>query len=220
MKRASRSARIQGYYDEFAPDYVATWKSIQFYEKPVRDFLREVVRGGVSVLDAGCGPGHLTRGLPPSVEVVGFDIAEAMLELARKGRPAGAYHRHDYHDPLPRAWGRFEVVLALGTFEFCDDLELVLRNLAAAMQPGGRMFMSVVERRPGVRLHKGKRRPLSEAELSGVNMFLYTFAEQVGAIMGAGLLPRSYRHHPGWHHTEYDVDVLYALWDLEAPHER
>ena len=122
MKRATRIERLVDYYEDFAPDYVSTWKDIQHYEKPVRAFLREAVADGGRVLDAGCGPGHLTRDLPPSVEVVGFDIAEGMLEIARKKRPHGAYHRHDYHLPIPRSWGRFDVALALGTLEFCDDL--------------------------------------------------------------------------------------------------
>ncbi|WP_437283122.1 class I SAM-dependent methyltransferase [Sorangium sp. So ce375] len=218
MKRATRIERLVDYYEDFAPDYVSTWKDIQHYEKPVRAFLREVVTEGARVLDAGCGPGHLTRDLPPSVDVVGFDIAEGMLEIARKKRPHGAYHRHDYHLPIPRSWGRFDVALALGTLEFCDDLPLVLGNLAGGMRPGGRLLVSIVERRPNVRLHERHARPLSDAELSGVKMYLYTFAEQTDAILASGLLPRSYRLHPGWRHTEYDVDVLYALWDLEASH--
>ncbi len=217
MKRSTRIERLVGYYEDFAPDYVSTWKDIQHYEKPVRAFLRDAVPEGGRVLDAGCGPGHLTRDLPPSVDVVGFDIAEGMLEIARKKRPLGAYHRHDYHLPIPRSWGRFDVALALGTLEFCDDLALALTNLAGAMRPGGRMLVSIVERRPHVRMHERAARPLSDAELSGVSMYLYTFAEQTDAILRAGLLPRSYRLHPGWRHTEYDVDVLYALWDLEAP---
>ena len=196
MKRATRIERLVDYYEDFAPDYVSTWKDIQHYEKPVRVFLRD---------------------LPPSVDVVGFDIAEGMLEIARKKRPQGAYHRHDYHLPIPRSWGRFDVALALGTLEFCDDLALVLKNLAGAMRPGGRMLVSIVERRPHVRMHERAARPLSDAELSGVSMYLYTFAEQTDAILRSGLLPRSYRLHPGWRHTEYDVDVVYALWDLEAP---
>ncbi|WP_437683694.1 class I SAM-dependent methyltransferase [Sorangium sp. So ce131] len=220
MKRSTRIERLAGYYEDFAPDYVSTWKEIQHYEKQVRAFLREVVVDGTRVLDAGCGPGHLTRDLPASVDVVGFDIADGMLEIARKRRPHGAYHRHDYHLAIPRSWGRFDAVLALGTLEFCDDLGLVLENLARAMRPSGRMLVSIVERRPDVRLHDRAARPLSEVELSGVSMYLYTFAEQAEAIQRAGLLPRSYRHHPGWRHTEYDVDVLYALWDLEAPRGR
>ena len=220
MKRTTRIGRLEEYYEDFAPEYVSTWKSIQGYAAPVREFLREAAGEGTRVLDVGCGPGHLTQALPPSVEVVGCDIAERMLAIARQRRPHGEYHVHDYHDPIPRSWGRFDAVLALGTLEFCDDLPLVLGHLAAAMRPGGRLFMSVVERRPGQRLHRRGRRPLSEAELPGVDMFLYTFGEQVAAIEHAGLLPLSYRHQKGWTHTEYEVDVLYALWDLERQSPR
>lgn len=220
MKRATRIERLADYYDDFAPDYISTWKTIQHYEKRARAFLREVVPADARVLDAGCGPGHLTRDLPPSVDVVGFDISERMLAIARRRRPHGVYHQHDYHVPIPRSWGRFDAALALGTLEFCDDLPLVLGNLAGALRPGGRMLASIVERRPSVRLHDRPRRPLSDVELSGVSMYLYTFAEQTEAIRLAGLLPRGYQLHPGWRHTEYEVDVLYALWDLEAPRGR
>ncbi|HSN99187.1 MAG TPA: class I SAM-dependent methyltransferase [Candidatus Nanopelagicales bacterium] len=220
MKRATRIERLGSYYEDFAPEYVSTWKSIQGYAKAAREFLKSAVEDEARVLDVGCGPGHLTRELPPSVEVVGCDIAEGMLTIARRNRPHGAYHVHDYHQPIPRSWGRFDAILALGTLEFCDDLPLVLSNLAAAARPGGRLFLSVVERRPGRRLHEGRKRPLSAGELPGVEMFLYSFAEQVAAIEQAGLLPLAYRHQKGWSHTEYEVDVFYALWDLERPHGR
>ena len=107
------------------------------------------------------------------------------------------------------------MVLAVGTLEFCEDLALVLGNLAKAMQTGGRLFMSVVERRPNVRMQDRAKRPLSEVDLVRVSMFLYSFGAQTAAIEQAGLVPWSYRLHPGWRHAEYDVDVLYALWDLE-----
>lgn len=217
MKRSTRLERLKGYYDEFAPEYLAHWKDIQGYRAPVRAFLRDAVPDRARVLDAGCGPGHLTQDLPASVDVVGFDIAESMLDLARRRRPHGAYHVHDYHLPIPRAWGRFDAALALGTLEFCDDLPLVLGHLAAALRPGGRLFASVVERRPGVRLHERASRPLSGADLPGVRMYLYTFGEQAAAIEQAGLVPLRYEHHAGWRHTEYEVDVRYALWDLERP---
>lgn len=214
MKRSTRVERLESYYEDFAPDYVATWRGIEGYAQVARAFLKEAAGEGARVLDVGCGPGHLTSRLPPSVEVVGCDIAEGMLALARRRRPHGEYHIHDYHQPIPRSWGRFDAVLTLGTLEFCDDLPLVLSNLAEATHPGGRLLLSIVERRPGQRLHRGRRRPIT-AELPGVEMFLYTFGEQVAAIEQAGLLPRSYRHQKGWTHTEFDVDVLYALWDLE-----
>ena len=115
MKRATRVERLGEYYGEFAPDYVATWKSIEGYGAEVREFLRSAVGEGAGVggrvLDVGCGPGQLTEGLPRSVEVVGCDISERMLSMARRRRPHGSYHIHDYHEPIPRAWGRFDAAL-------------------------------------------------------------------------------------------------------------
>ena len=46
---------------------------------------------GMRLLDVGCGPGRHARALAArGIEVVGIDISERFVELARDGAPAGA----------------------------------------------------------------------------------------------------------------------------------
>ncbi|PPK90884.1 methyltransferase family protein [Kineococcus xinjiangensis] len=201
------------YYDDFAPHYVSGWRSLEHYGPLVADFLLRTVTPECRVLDVGCGPGQLTRNLAPSVSVTGIDLSPRMLAVAGRERPGGRYEQHDFHDPLPESWGRFDVVIAVGCLEFCRDLASTLRNLADVCAPGARLLVGVVEdrasREPG-----RSRRAFSDAGLPGVDMHCYDATAQLSAVTSAGLAPWSYRFVPAWRHEEYSYVVQYGLWEL------
>ncbi|WP_345711089.1 class I SAM-dependent methyltransferase [Kineococcus glutinatus] len=216
--RSPENEAIGLYYDDFAPAYVPGWRSLQHYGSLVADFLLRTVTPECRVLDVGCGPGQLTRNLAPDVSVTGVDLSPRMLAVARTERPGGRYEQHDFHDPLPGGWGRFDVVVAVGCLEFCRDLTATLRNLADACAPGARLLVGVVEdrtaREPG-----HSRRAFSEDGLPGVDMHCYDATAQLAAVTAAGLSPWSYRFVPAWRHEEYSYVVQYGLWELrkDAP---
>jgi len=201
---------IAGYYDDFAPHYVPGWRSIEHYGPLVTDFLLRATTPQARVLDVGCGPGQLTANLPADVEVLGADVSPQMLMAAQENRPRGRYEEHDFHDPFPSEWGRFDVVLTVGCLEFCRDLTLTLRNIAAACAPGAHAMIAVVEDRA---LGTG-RREFSAEGLPGIDMFTYDATAQLAAITAAGFSPWSYRFVPAWRHEEYGYDVRYGLWEL------
>ncbi len=62
----------------------------------VRGNARRVVQ---RVLDLGCGGGHVDYGLKRYFRIVGVDLSEAMLALARKLNPEETYLRGDLRDP-------------------------------------------------------------------------------------------------------------------------
>ncbi|MEW1959392.1 class I SAM-dependent methyltransferase [Kineococcus sp. NPDC059986] len=203
---------ISTYYDEFAPHYVPGWRSVQYYGPLVADFLLRAVTPECRVLDVGCGPGQLTSQLAEDVEVLGCDVSPQMLASARGARPSGRYELHDLHDPVPRDWGRFDVVLAVGCLEFCRDLGATLTHLAAACAPGARVLVGAVEDRtlgPGA-----TTRAFSQEGLPGVAMHAYDATAQLAAVTASGLAPYGYRYVPGWRHEEYGYVVHYGLWEL------
>lgn len=211
----AESGAIERYYDDFAPHYVPGWRSLEHYGPLVADFLLRTVTPECRVLDVGCGPGQLTANLPPDVAVTGLDLSARMLAAAAGARPGGRYEQHDFHDPLPPEWGRFDVVVAVGCLEFCHDLTATLRNLAAACAPGAWLVVGVVEdrtaREPG-----RSRRAFSAEGLPGVDMHGYDATAQLAAVTAAGLSPWSYRFVPAWRHDEYGYVVRYGLWELRA----
>lgn len=214
MSRDTQEEGVRQAYGEIAAEYEALFSVLHRYEDRVERFLADAVRPGCRVLDVGCGPGLHTRGLEPSVDVVGADLSSEMLELARRARPRAAWHLHNYHQPFPAEWGRFHVALTIGCLDFCEDLPRVLGNLAAALEPGARLLFTVLERRPG---HEGHEAPTREVQTAGpaVALHLYSFEETARAVTQAGLLPRAYTHAPGWVHLSEQRTMWFGWWDVE-----
>lgn len=208
---------IRRRYDEFAPTYVTTWSRLEGYSALVHDFLARNVRPGDRVLDVGCGPGHLTAGLEPSVDVVGLDVSEGMLEQARAVRSAATYRAHDYHNPVPEEYGSFDVVLAVGSLDFCEEIALVLGHLAQATRPGGNLLVNVIERRVGLAGHEERRLPITPERMPGVDLVFHDLQEMVAAVREAELWPIRYAHYRGYRNQYHELDVHYAMWELQKP---
>jgi malonyl-CoA O-methyltransferase len=205
--------QVRQVYGEIAPVYEALFPSLHRYENRVEGFLAEAVTPGCRVLDVGCGPGLLTRGLEKSVEVVGVDLSPEMLELARKGRPSGTWRVHSYHEPIPEELGRFDVVLAVGCLDFCEDLFQALSHLGAVLKPEGRILFTVLERRPGLEGHEEPRRQLQTAG-PAVWLTFPSFEETAAALSRAGLLPSRYTYAPGWVHLSEQRTMYFGWWEV------
>jgi toxoflavin synthase len=105
---------------------------------------------GKRVLDVACGDGHFTRMLHSAgaAEVVGIDISERMIDLARKQetrQPLGIEYRvEDARAELVQA--DFDLVVAAWLLVYAQtrtDLVQMCRGLASRLRSGGR-FVTLV----------------------------------------------------------------------------
>jgi ubiquinone/menaquinone biosynthesis C-methylase UbiE len=107
-------------------------------------FFAQALRPGMNVLDVGCGPGSITRGLAELVapgSVVGIDIQAAQIEQARASAAAcGLTHlrfeRADLYD-LPFADRHFDAALANGVLMHLAQPMHALAQLRRVLRPGG-----------------------------------------------------------------------------------
>ncbi len=91
-----------------------------------------------AVVDAGCGPGHLTADLRSlGVDVIGVDLVPEFLDHARATHPDGSYLRGSMHR-LPVPDGSLTGVLAWYSLIHLppDELDEVLAELRRAARPG------------------------------------------------------------------------------------
>ena len=131
---------------------------------PGAEFLIELAspEPGERVLDVACGTGIVARRASARVgadgTVVGLDINEAMLEVARKAssdvRPMIEWRQGDATDiPLPdRA---FDVVFCQQGLQFFPDRSAALGEMHRVLVENGRLVLSVlrsIEHNPGYRL--------------------------------------------------------------------
>ncbi len=108
----------------------------------VRPFL------GHRVLEVGAGIGSMTNELLPREEYVCSDIAPDRLDILHSrfgNRPYISVGKIDVTDPDD--WGayseRYDSVVCLNVLEHLDDRPAVLRNMASALRPRGRILVIV-----------------------------------------------------------------------------
>lgn len=132
------------YEDQARAQAYATLDFPGTYYLAFRD-LPEIIRAhvrGTKAFDFGCGAGRSTRFLRAlGFEVVGADISENMLALARERDPQGKY----FFLPDGRLDGfaaEYDLVLSAFTFDNIPTLEkktALFRALNGLLRPGGRI---------------------------------------------------------------------------------
>jgi SAM-dependent methyltransferase len=103
----------------------------------------------VHVLELGSGQGDLSReinGRYPEARLLGLDISDTGLEIARKKVPAGTFLRQDFTQPLTipdvyRGWATHAVCSEV--LEHVEDPLAVLKNVRACLRPGARLVITV-----------------------------------------------------------------------------
>lgn len=124
------------------------------------------VRSGERVLDVACGTGSVARRaahrVGPSGRVVGLDLNEGMLAVARRvsgpSRPAIEWRQGDAAS-LPFPDGSFDVVTCQQALQFFPDRPRALREMRRVLAPGGRAALAVLR---GLR-HSPAYAPLADA---------------------------------------------------------
>jgi malonyl-CoA O-methyltransferase len=201
--------RIRLLYDRTAGTYEQLGAHQAHYWDRARAWLTEVSRDGFTVLDVGCGPGHLTAGLPASVDVIGCDVSPEMVRLAALARPTGSFVVHDYHQPFPAQWPLADVTVALGCLDLCSDLAQVARNLAAATRPEGRLLLTVPRAEPA-----SPRREIT-VPFWEITVRLREDAEVEAALGACGLDVIAHEAGPGFIAPGIGT-VEYGYWDLKV----
>ncbi len=104
-------------------------------------------RAGEHALDIGCGPGLTTESLALAVgadgHVLGVDIAEPMLAIAKQrcaSLPQVSLGMADV-TALPYEDARFDCALASQVYEYVEQIDTALKELARVIKPGGRAVL-------------------------------------------------------------------------------
>lgn len=108
--------------------------------------LSELLQPGMSVLDIGCGPGSITRGIAekviPNGQVLGIDLNHSLIAEARhshKNIPNLSFDVGNIYN-LPFVQ-RFDLVIASRVFHWLEYPLEALEMMAKYVKPGGRVIV-------------------------------------------------------------------------------
>lgn len=122
---------------------------VEGFDRGLSDLLRQV--GPVrSVLEVGCGEGHVTAKLAaqfPGARVLGTDFAPAIVEIARREHPQLEFRAVSIYDA--GTLGEWDLVVAPEVFEHLEEPARALKSIAAI---AGRALVVTVPREPIWRL--------------------------------------------------------------------
>jgi predicted TPR repeat methyltransferase len=143
------SAEHREYYNQWARRYDAEFAEYEGYDYPSRLaalFKALAMDGDGPIADIGCGTGLVGLALVdlmPSVEVCGFDISAAMLEIAAR---TGAYvdvAEVDLTSPPSGLPGSFGAVVSAGAFTLGHLGPDVLATIVALGRPSALFVLGV-----------------------------------------------------------------------------
>ena len=104
-------------------------------------------RSGMRVLDLACGPGTLSKPIASLLgsggELVGVDLAEGMVALAREARIPNATFAVMDIETLEFPDASFDAVACGHGLQFAPNLGRALREARRVVRPGGRLAASV-----------------------------------------------------------------------------
>jgi len=107
-------------------------------------FLLPELRPGMRLLDVGCGPGSITRGLAERLapgQVIGLDLSRDTLATARQDAATRGLANLQYHEgsvyQLPFPDASFDAVFAHQVLQHLREPGTALREMLRVVRPGG-----------------------------------------------------------------------------------
>src|SRR3954454_9118827 len=132
---------VAGRYDEWAKSYdddLESWS----YQGPsvVADAVVSRQPDAGVVLDVGCGTGLVGRTLRArgfAGRLLGLDISDSSIEVARQSGAYDTVEHADLQQPLPFEDDAVDALVCVGVMTYLPEVEAVWRGVAGVVRPGG-----------------------------------------------------------------------------------
>ena len=143
------NALAQRWWDENGPQ-----KALHALNAPRLQYVADrIALHGARVLDVGCGGGLLSEAMAKAgAEVTGIDLAPELLKVARlHGLESGVkvdYRQQSVEDLAEQAPATFDAITCMEMLEHVPDPAAILAACATLLKPGGKLFVSTLNRTP------------------------------------------------------------------------
>jgi len=145
--RATTVSELEARYDFWADRYDAEMEHVYGSRGETHPFalvIQKYIRSGERILDAGAGTGAIGAMLEGTgIELVGIDISDGMLAVAKKKGVYADLQRMALGSELDFPSGSFDNVVSLGTFEYGHAPASSLDELVRVTSRGGHVMFSM-----------------------------------------------------------------------------
>jgi ubiquinone/menaquinone biosynthesis C-methylase UbiE len=133
-------------YNQTAVEFNDTIATLKNYDHTYQ-FVCNRLNDGDAILDLACGPGQISKYLRKrkNLKVVGVDLSEEMLKIARNEIPDGIFHRHSI--VTYREVESFDLVLLGFALPYLTESQMdeCIFNSSKCLKRGGMYYMSFME---------------------------------------------------------------------------
>lgn len=140
--------RVASSFSRAAASYDSVARLQRAVSEQLLNFLPAPVnRPDFRLLDLGCGTGFVTEQLArrqSPAQVVGLDLAEGMLQFARRERSGAASWLCADAEALPLASDSVDLVYSSLSIQWCEQLPQLFRELSRVLKPGGELLFSTL----------------------------------------------------------------------------
>ena len=139
-------------FDKNAEAYQERYMDQELYRESLDLFCSQLSTPNAQILDAGCGPGNISRYLMekrPDLQILGIDLSPNMLALARKNNPSGDFRKMDCRN-IAQLNQEFDGIVAGFCLPYLSEEETkkFIEDAAAKLKSGGLIYLSTMEDDP------------------------------------------------------------------------
>ncbi|NVJ58863.1 MAG: class I SAM-dependent methyltransferase [Gammaproteobacteria bacterium] len=139
-------------FNKLAREYESKYFGIDTYKPHLDRLLTELKSHQKKVLDIACGPGNIMDYLAktrPDLELVGIDLAEHMLELARRNVPSAQFKIKDCREMGDLGTKFDAAIFSFGlNYLSSDDVIRFFNSLNANLSQSGLLYLSSITGNP------------------------------------------------------------------------
>ncbi len=167
---------------------------------------------GKKVMDLGCGNGDFTFKLKDrGADVLGVDISNAILDLARSKYPNINFLLHDFIDGRIDVLTKYDVVVLELVIMFVNEVDDLLRNLSESLTSDAKLYVSILHP-----FYLILSQYLAEASGFSIQGFDDYFVEQVLRLESEEVDLTYFSRSVSWYVKKF-VENGFEVIDMEEP---